>query len=309
MANRSTKDIRVLPIVIPELKLGHIERHVFSADLVESADDTAFEDRPEAFNRIRVNRADDVFASGVVDDAKRIILGEASIAGPLIRAEQAHFVRDDFVDEAGESRGTDVLNHATDGIALAANSANNGRLAGTDTASPATAATLVPMPVLGKTAHEGLIDFDNAAELLKFLSGKRGPDPMGHIPSGFVRPKPHVAIDLKRAHSLLAGEHQVNDFEPRAQRLIRVFKDRSGDMREAITALRGALVALPVPGVALQLRRVLSAAARAPDAFGPFLSDKIGATGFLVGKGLIELRRRQLVNGLFGRHSCRSPVE
>jgi len=103
----------------------------------------------------------------------------------------------------------------------------------------------------------------------------------------------------------------VNDFEPRAQRLIRVFKDRSGDMREAITALRGALVALPVPGVALQLRRVLSAAARAPDAFGPSLADKIGATGFLVGKGLIELRRRQLVNGLFGRHSnsCRSPVE
>jgi hypothetical protein len=56
--DRLAEDVLVFPIVVPELELGDIERHVLGADLVECADNTALEDRPEAFNRVGVDRAD-----------------------------------------------------------------------------------------------------------------------------------------------------------------------------------------------------------------------------------------------------------
>ena len=52
--------VRVLPIVIPELKLGNVERHVLGADLVERADNSALQDRPKAFNGVRVDCADHI---------------------------------------------------------------------------------------------------------------------------------------------------------------------------------------------------------------------------------------------------------
>jgi hypothetical protein len=58
--NRRPENIRVVAIVVPELKFRNVERHVFAAHLVERANDAEFEDRPEAFNRVRVNRADDI---------------------------------------------------------------------------------------------------------------------------------------------------------------------------------------------------------------------------------------------------------
>jgi hypothetical protein len=39
--NRCSEDVGTLPVIIAELKLGDIERHVFSADLVETSDDAA----------------------------------------------------------------------------------------------------------------------------------------------------------------------------------------------------------------------------------------------------------------------------
>ncbi len=40
------KDVCVIPIVVAELKLSDIQRHIFGADLVERADNAALEDRP-----------------------------------------------------------------------------------------------------------------------------------------------------------------------------------------------------------------------------------------------------------------------
>jgi hypothetical protein len=39
----------------------------FPADLVERADHTALKDAPEAFDRIRVNRADNILPPQVID--------------------------------------------------------------------------------------------------------------------------------------------------------------------------------------------------------------------------------------------------
>jgi hypothetical protein len=53
-----------------------------------------------------------------------------------------------------------------------------------------------------------------------------------------------AAHDLKRAHPFLAGQHEMSDLEPVAQRLVCILKDRAGNVREAIARLWRALVAL-----------------------------------------------------------------
>src|ERR1700682_3697120 len=48
-ADRLAEDVLILAIIVTELKFGDVERQIFGADLVESADNAALEDRPEAF--------------------------------------------------------------------------------------------------------------------------------------------------------------------------------------------------------------------------------------------------------------------
>ena len=96
-ADRRSKDIRVVAIIITELKLGDIERKVFFADLVEGANATALDQRPEAFNRISMHCADDVFAYSVVDDGVRVFFIEVLVTYPLVSNQQTDFVRDGFM--------------------------------------------------------------------------------------------------------------------------------------------------------------------------------------------------------------------
>jgi hypothetical protein len=61
-----TEDIGVLPVVIPELKLGDVQMQILFADLVESPDDPALQDRPEAFNGLSVDCAVNVLVRPMV---------------------------------------------------------------------------------------------------------------------------------------------------------------------------------------------------------------------------------------------------
>lgn len=92
-SNRLTKDVLVLPVVVPELELGDVERQIFGADLVERADDAAFKDAPEALDRVRMDRADYILALGVVDDLVRVLAVQTAIAYPLVGHEQANLLR------------------------------------------------------------------------------------------------------------------------------------------------------------------------------------------------------------------------
>jgi len=51
--DRRSKYVQIEAVVIAELKFSDIERHIFGAHFAERADHAAFEDRPEAFNRVR----------------------------------------------------------------------------------------------------------------------------------------------------------------------------------------------------------------------------------------------------------------
>ncbi len=89
-----SENIRVLSVIVSELKFRDVERQIFLADFVESSDDTALKDRPEAFNRLGMNCADDVLPARMVDSGMRIFFVEVLVSDPLIGAEQANLRRD-----------------------------------------------------------------------------------------------------------------------------------------------------------------------------------------------------------------------
>jgi len=273
--------------------------------LWEASNDPALDNRPEAFNGIRVNRADNVFMCGVIDD---FVLGEnlveMLVANPMIGHEQADFVRDGLANEFGESVSADILDHAGDDIGLTANCARNNGLARARAACAVTAAPVVP--VLCFAADESFVYLDNASEFFKVPVSERRPDAVTHVPRGFVRAEAHEPTDLKCAHSLLTGQHQMNDTKPISQRFICVLKNCAGNMREAIGRLRSALVALPVPRIVFQLRDVFSTTAWAANAFGPSFTDKVDATGFFVREMPLKFGGGQLMNGLASSHWSQS---
>ena len=129
-----SEDVRIIPIVITELKFGNIERHIFPAHFVERADHATLENRPEAFDGLSMDYADDVLPPGVVNNAMRIFAVKPLIAGPLIGTKQADFVRDGFADERGESGCLYVRNYPRDDVSFAADSADDWCFTGADAA-------------------------------------------------------------------------------------------------------------------------------------------------------------------------------
>jgi hypothetical protein len=76
--NRRSENVLVEAIIVPELELRNVKVQISFVDVMESAHDTAFEDAPEALNRVRANRADNVLALGMVDsDVLREMLIDA----------------------------------------------------------------------------------------------------------------------------------------------------------------------------------------------------------------------------------------
>jgi len=297
--DRRSKNVRVLPVVITELEFGNIERHIFPAHFMERADDAALEDRPEAFDGLSMDCSYDVLASRMVNGRVWVIPVERIVAWVLIGTKQADPVRHRLVDEGGESGGLDIRDHASNHIALAANSADDRRFAGTDTAGSTAAAALIPMPVFCQAADESFIDFDNSAELSNIFHESNA-DAVTHIPSGFKRTEPHITPNLASANSLFAGEHQMNDAIPIAERLIGVFEDCPGNMRKAIAVWR-AFFALPMPLARWQVIYSRIATTRATDALRPAARDQVSLAGLFVWKQFLELRDGQLMDlwGLF----------
>src|ERR1700730_7751361 len=106
--DRCPENVHILPVVVTELELGDVERHVFSAHFVERADYTAFENRPKSFDGLSVDRANDVLAFGMVNGSVREIFVEAIVSWPLISAKQANLMRHRFSPKGVKSGGLHV---------------------------------------------------------------------------------------------------------------------------------------------------------------------------------------------------------
>jgi hypothetical protein len=296
--DRRAENVIVEAVIVAELELRNVKMQILFADVVEGANDAALDDTPKALNRVRVNRAGNVFASGVVNNGVlREALMEVLVPGKPVGADQANLVRNGFTDECLKRRGSGILDDASDHVALALDRANNDCLS--NRASPFMKATLVPMPVLGLAADVGFVNLHNTAQL-GFRLDQGNADFVSHQPSSFDRAKAHVAPKLADAHSLFAGEHQVSDLEPVAKRLVRVLKDRARDAGEAVAIWR-TFAALPVEAFVRRcVVKLRIAAARAIDAVGPAARDQIGLAGFVIAnrEHVVKLSRRKLVDRL-----------
>jgi len=286
---RRTKNIRVVAVIVSELKLRDVQRHIFAADFVERADDAAFEDRPEALDRVGVNRADNVLAAVMAHDAVRIFSGKLAVAAVVIRGNQTDFVRNCLLNEAFQRFRVRSLDHASDHIAAPLDGTNYSCLAGRRTAGAAVA-TVVAVFVPHLAAHIGFVHFDDAHKLLKFIVLHRGADAVAHVPSRLVGAEAHVAVDLPRANALLAGRHQVDDAEPLPQIDIRVFKNRPDKVRKSVSAALPTSRTFPAVRHGFEAVDVHAPTPGAVDAIGPAVRDKEGVTGFLGRKGCLKLR-------------------
>ena len=147
-------------------------------------------------------------------------------------------------------------------------------------------------------ADVSLVNLDNPAKLGLRLD-KSDPDAMSHEPSGFERTEAHVAPQLPRADAFLAGQHQMRDFEPVPQRLVGVLEDRPDQNGEPI-AVRGALLALPMPLAGFEFIDRRIATARANRAFRPTAGFQIPLASILVSdrETSVKFRRTHLVDRL-----------
>ncbi len=293
---RCPEHVGIEAVVIAELKFSDIQRHVLGAHLVERADHAALEQRPETFNRVRVNRTDHVLFFAMVNHRVGKRRWQINVAGPGIRSEQANLIGHGFPDELGYARTINVFQDAGDNIALTLYSADDWRLVG---GHAALAASLIPVAIFVLAADPSLINLDNAAEL-RFRRDQRSANFVAHGMGRLVAAKAHHALDLQGAHSLLAGKHEMGDAEPVAERLLSVLENRPGEARESI-ALRRARSALPVEGlVAGGVVQIVIAATRAGDALRPPAGDQVAETGFVVTdrKPFLELPSGHLRDGL-----------
>jgi hypothetical protein len=93
--NSCTEDVRILAIIVAELKLRDVQRHIFGAHLVERVDHAALEDRPETFNRVGVNRADHVVLAALARPRRiwRRLFKQLPPAAAFARRFGARFAR------------------------------------------------------------------------------------------------------------------------------------------------------------------------------------------------------------------------
>lgn len=297
ISNGLAEDVSIVAIVVSELKLGDIQRQIFGADFMKRANNAALEDRPEAFDRVGVDRAHDVLALAVINNAMRELAVKLPIAGECICAKQAYLFGNRTTHEGTQGCPIYAGDNASNNFAFALNGTNDRDFTGTDTTSAAAPAALVFVPVLGEPADESFINFHNSHELPEIFVRHSGAETVSHVPSSFERAEIHHAPKLASADAFLANEHQMQNAEPVAKRFIRVLEDSPADMRKAVVGVRGgAGIAVPVPlhcAVRLDLG---IAAAWAGDIFRPAALSEVEAASILVREGRFPLRDGHLLD-------------
>lgn len=293
--NCRSKNIVVEPIVIFELTFRDVERKVLGADLVIAANDAALEDAPKALNRVRMNCADHITAGGV-ERAPVVVFIKPIVDFAFVGRQQANLVGNNLTHKSVCIFFADELQNAGHYVALALNGTNDGGLGRDSMFAALTALADVFVAVL--PADPSLIDFDDTAKLVHVALDQGGTDFVTHAPSGFYRTKAHVAAQLPCADALLSGEHQVSNFVPVAERLVRVLENGPGDMGEPIAGRASRSAGRALPMVAGSQRIDLGiATAGAMDALRPAPGHQIGNTIVLGDEHGVELGAGELVDG------------
>jgi hypothetical protein len=150
--HEQSKRIFLVSRVVAELEFVDVERKVSIAHFMEVADDAALQKRPETFDVLSVNRANDVLACGVVDNRMRVGRRETAISNPLVGDQQRDFFGHGLPDKAFQRRRIDAIDDTSNDLTPAADRADDGCFPRSGSASPAALAALSDMSVLSGNA-------------------------------------------------------------------------------------------------------------------------------------------------------------
>ena len=175
-------------MVVPESEFVQVQRQIALAHLVVAAHNSALEQAPEAFNRVRVRRADNVLivavVHGLMDESMR---AKVTIASVFIGRHQRDFLRDGFLDEDFQRPESGFLNHLTDNVSLAADGSEYHRLVLHAEALPAALANVL---VEFLAADIRFVRLDFTHQFLERFVLHSSTDARAHVPSRFVRAGP-----------------------------------------------------------------------------------------------------------------------
>src|SRR5581483_5750252 len=278
---RGPEDVRVLPVVMTELKFREIEWQVLGGDVVVRPDNPALEQRPEGIEVLRVDFAANVLARSMAHGLMREPSDrELRVARVLVGRDEFNLVGDYFAHETLQCAAVGRFDDSADDIPLPGNRADDGRLV----RDPAVSGPVLPgsalsaaMAVLGFPTDIRLVDLHDAHQHLEVGIFHRSPEPVTHVPCGLIGPRPDLSLNLLRADALLAVEHLPENLEPHHERVLRVLEDRAADDGEAVgvplpTLLPGAL---PVPGASVERVDMLARpAAGARHGLGPATAEE-----------------------------------
>ena len=271
--NQISKHRRVLPIVEAPRKFVHVERKILFADFVIRADDSTFEQTPKAFDGVGVRRPDYVLARTVTHDTMIVIAAKQAITAVFVRSDKFCLRRYALADETIQCRGIGVLDHFRNDHSLTRNRADDSDLASGSRPTDSgriLAAVMIGAPavaILGFAANISFVNLDFASQRQN-VAFHRGAPAHAHKPRCVVIVRgiftEDHAMDLQGADSLLRGQNQERDFEPKFERNLGIFKDRASQNGEAIAVLLVAsyLLTIWIDALIAALAQVVERASR-----------------------------------------------
>ena len=180
--------------------------------------DSVLQERPEAFNRVRVNIAAYVYAGGVVDPLMRVSAGgEALVGRELVGVD--HRLREDSLLDVGEQfPGGDVIDCVGGDSATPLDHSEDGGLVrpAAGTASGGAFAT---------SADVRLVQFDGPGEGEVVVEHDFLANQLHHSPGGLVGDT-DFTFQLLGGDSASGAGHEVHGVEPQVQGSGRLVVDR-----------------------------------------------------------------------------------
>jgi hypothetical protein len=271
-----------------EGELVQIQRQILFANMVIAAHHAALEQRPERFNRVRMDFAYYVLALAVSNDTVgHSTIGDCVIARVLVGRNERDLLRNHLANESHHRWAIRIRDHFADHVPLALNRADDDSFSLT---RRIVRIALSEMFVFLLSANKALVHFNDAHQLTELRLAHTRAKAMADVPCG-MRGRALAEIhtpDLQRRDALLGLEHRVENLEPRHDGHFRIGEDRSRRNREAerISLAAFLIRALPTEGKFFQrVNRIGFPAARTGYANRPTaIREELAASGF-VGEG------------------------
>ena len=286
------EDIGIVAIVVAELKFGEVQRQIGLAYIVIRADDSALEQAPERFQIVGMDLAAHILVRLVVNVLMRKRLMELLIASRFIGRNQADIGRYGLAHKLRHGFGGGVFDDLAHHVSFARDRADDRGLA-RRAASLSAFCSSADCDSSRRHRFRRLRLGPSASEVLIL---HRGADALEHIPRRSIVAATNLPMNLQSADALLALAHQIDDFKPSGERIIRVLENRFGDDAEAIAVASAAFFGLanPVEGPRLERVDLIAITARTAHAIGPAHITEQGFAGVLARKIPLQFGERDV---------------